>query len=69
MPPVTTAAETTEIALAFVKKHRLFARPVSAKQGEGYWLVEVDVGLFDVKVGWVKIETSLGVIQEYSLPP
>ena len=65
---ITSAEAATEIALAFTKKHSLVAVPLRAVRQDSIWLVEVDVGLMQVRVASLKIDAGTGIIVEYSFP-
>lgn len=67
---VRTAGQATDIALDFIRKHRLFspALALRAVREGGTWLVEVDVGLIAVKLAKVKIDGNTGDILEYDIP-
>lgn len=66
MGPVTTADEATQIAVEFVRRYRPVVLPL--KVGRDIWVVEVDVGIFQVIWGWVKVSAATGAILEYELP-
>ena len=65
---ITTAERATEIALAFAKKHWFLARPIKASKEDGAWLVDVDVGALETKIGRIKIDAQTGKILEYNVP-
>lgn len=65
---VKSAEEATEIAKTFIRKHFAFFRPLKAVLGDGVWVVEIDVGLFNVQIAKVKIDAKTAVILEYELP-
>jgi hypothetical protein len=65
---VKSAPEATEIAVNFVKKYRMIARPIKAVQEDGIWLVEIDVGPIFVSVAKVKLDAKSGDILEYNIP-
>lgn len=69
MPRVTSADEATDIAMQLVKKNRPFAgRPLKAYEQDGVWIVEIDVGLFEIRVGQVRVNAETGDILDYQLP-
>ena len=65
---VKSAEEATEIARAFIKKHRIIALPIKAVRENGIWLVEIDVGPLAVKVAKIKVDANTGRIISYELP-
>lgn len=65
---VGSAPQATEIAMAFVKKHRFLLRPLSAVRENGNWLVKIDVGPLLKEVATVKIDARTGDILEYDIP-
>jgi len=68
MTEVKSAAEATEIALSFIKKHRSYARPIKAVREDDIWLVEIDVGPLLTMVAKIKIDADSSVILEYTIP-
>ncbi len=64
---VRTASEATEIALAFLKKYRRFARPLKAIRENDIWYVEIDVGPLTADVARVQIDAKTGDILEYNV--
>ena len=68
MSEVKSARQATEIALAFVKKYRSFARPLKAVREGNAWLVEIDVGLLSTKAAKVKIDAKSAKILQYHIP-
>ncbi len=66
-----SAAEATEIALSFLKKHYQFIpqQPIKAVKEDNLWLVEIDVGLLRTRIAKIKIDAKTAVILEYSIPP
>ena len=65
---VKSAPQATEIAVSFVTKHRFFARPLSAVQENGNWVVKIDVGPLAREIASVKIDAKTGEILEYDIP-
>ena len=65
---VKYAREATEIATSFIKKYRMFTRPLKAVRENDTWLVEVDVGPIFTTIAKIKIEAKSGEILEYSIP-
>ena len=65
---VKSAPQATEIAIAFVGKHRFFARPLSAIRENGNWVVKIDVGPLAKEIASVKIDAKTGEILEYEIP-
>jgi hypothetical protein len=65
---VKSAAEATEIATAFLKKHYFSVRPISAVKDNDIWTVKVDVGVLTKDIAKVTIDASTAEIREYSLP-
>ena len=62
------AQQATDIAMDFVRKHFLVARPRRAVRQDGQWRVEVDVGIFAEQIGWVEVDAHSGEILRYELP-
>ena len=68
MPKVESAAQATDIAVEFLKKHyKIFHRPLKATQEQGKWVVEVDVGSFLMQVARVSIDAETGDIASYEV--
>jgi len=65
---VKSAKRATEIAQSFIKKYRMFARPLKATRDDDTWNVEIDVGAVFVVVAKVKVDAKSGDILEYSIP-
>jgi hypothetical protein len=69
MPKIEYAEQATETVMGFLKQHFSWGgRPVSARQENGTWLVEVDIGVFRPRVGQVKLNRETGHIIEYEFP-
>lgn len=68
MESVTTADEATRIAVEFLRRYRPVVLPLKAHKVDDVWVVEVDVGIFQVIRGWVKVSAATGAILEYELP-
>jgi len=64
---VKTASEATDIALAYMKNYRRFARPLKAIRENDTWFVEIDVGPLTTDLAEVKIDAKSGDILEYSM--
>ncbi|HZA21811.1 MAG TPA: hypothetical protein VFA32_04275 [Dehalococcoidia bacterium] len=70
MPKVEAADQATEIAVNFLKEYyRILHRPLMARQEQGKWVVEVDVGVYFAVVAKVTIDAETGTILEYQVPP
>jgi len=65
---VKSAKRATEIAQTFIKKDRMFARPLKATREDDTWHVEIDVGPIFVIVAKVRIDAKSGDILEYTIP-
>lgn len=65
---VKSAAEATEIARSFIKKYRLYTRPLKAVREDDTWLVEIDVGPIFAIVARIKVDAKSGDILEYTIP-
>ena len=65
---VESAVEATDIALAFVKEHRQFARPLKAVREDDIWLVEIDVGPLFLSLAKLKLDARTGKVIEYNIP-
>ena len=64
---VKTASEATDIAIAYMKKYRWFARPLKAIRENDIWFVEIDVGPLTTDIIKIKIDAKTGDIMEYSV--
>jgi hypothetical protein len=65
MPKIEYAEQATDTVMAFLKQHFSWGgRPVSARQENGTWLVEVDIGVFRTRV----VDRETGHIIEYQFP-
>ncbi len=65
---VKSAARATDIAMLFIKKYYMFARPLKAVREDNTWLVEIDVGPLTPMVAKVKLDAKSGDILEYTTP-
>lgn len=65
---IKTATAATEIAMNFIKKHRMFSRALKATRENGTWKVEIDVGPILKEVAKIKIDANTGEILEYDIP-
>ncbi len=69
MPEIISADAASDLALIFAKKARIFAMPVSARREDDIWIVEVDLGLFESRIGNVRVDAKTGRILDYQFPP
>ena len=65
---VKSAKEATEIALSFIKKCRIYTRPLKAVRDDGTWLVDIDVGPVYITIAKIKVDAKSGDILEYTIP-
>jgi len=65
---VRSAGEATEIARAFIRSYRAYARPLKAVREDDTWLVEIDVGPIFKIIAKVKIDAKSGDVLEYTIP-
>ena len=65
---ITSAKRATEIATEFLTSYFSFQKPLSAKKGNGLWVVKVDVGTFAPEVATIEIDSDNGEILSYDLP-
>ena len=69
MPRLEYADTATETAMAFVKQHYFWGgRPRSARQEDGVWLIEIDIGITKTRLGHVKLDAETGQVIEYLFP-
>jgi len=65
---IKSAAEATEIARNFIKKYRIYTRPLKAVREDDTWLVEIDVGPIFTIIAKIKVDAKSGDVLEYTIP-
>lgn len=69
MTEVRSAEQATEIAVSFLKRHRMLPLPISAlRYLEDSWEVKLDVGAFVTRIATVHIHAKTGEITDYTVP-
>ena len=68
MAEVDTAQDATDLAIAFLKPHWAFVRPLRAKRRRDVWTVDVDVGTRWERLAWVKVSADTGKVVDYNIP-
>ena len=73
-PLMTTAQReldargATDIAVQFIRQHKMYAQPKSANKVAGKWIVKVDVGALSVRLATVEIDARTREILNYDIP-
>ena len=69
MPRLKDAHIATETAMEFVKRHYFWGgRPRSAKEENGVWVIEIDIGITKDRLGYVKLDSETRDVVECLFP-
>ena len=62
------ARAATDIAVQFIRQHKMYAQPKSANKVAGKWIIKVDVGALSVRVATIEIDAKTKEILTYDIP-